>query len=464
MSPVAAPKVLVIAGPTAVGKSALALQLCEKLKGELVSVDSVQVYRGLQIGSAKPSEDERRRVRHHLLDLRDPNEEYTAGAFYCDALHAVQDVLSRGRTPVLVGGTMMYMRWLAHGRPGAPKSDPEIAERARQRLAPFEAAGDWEAGLAILGELDAARAAQLGRNDWYRLHRAVVVAMQGSSSPAADVPSDELLALDALRSSLDMRCVFLSGPRMPLCERIDARCCQMLEGGLLEEVTDELVGRRLLPSCPAGRAIGYRQTLDYLMRAPYVPGDEAALREYVEGFTSASRRYAAQQVKWFRSEPQFEWLAADWTRPPTPEAGTGTLSCFDSVLRSFECGRDEYDAVLAHERQTALRQVNPAEGKAMRTYTPRVPLLDDQTRRTAILQRADACCERLQPVIDEIRAADVAAAERYPWHTRAKRGPSMAPTSDGEGDEDAGGAKAARAEGGGDAEGGAGVQEASPAS
>ena len=467
MSPVTAPKVLVIAGPTAVGKSALALSLCEKLSGELVSVDSVQVYRGLQIGSAKPSEDERRRVRHHLLDLRDPNEEYTAGAFYSDALHAVQDVLSRGRTPVLVGGTMMYMRWLAHGRPGAPKSDPEIAERVRQRLAPFEAAGDWEAGLAILGELDAARAAQLGRNDWYRLHRAVVVAMQGGSSPAAEAPSDELLALDALRSSLDMRCVFVHGPRMPLCERIDSRCCQMLEGGLLEEVADELVGRRLLPSCPAGRAIGYRQTLDYLMREPYVPGDEVALREYVEGFTSASRRYASQQVKWFRSEPQFEWLAADWTRPPlqTPTqeasagAGTGStpVSCFDAVLRSFECGREEYDALRAHERQAALRQVNPADGKAMRTYTPRVPLLDDTTSRAAILRRADACCERLQPVIEEIRAADVAAAERYPWHTRAKRGPSVAPTSDGDDD---GGAKAARAEGGGDAEGGAGAAPA----
>ena len=151
------PKVLVLAGPTAVGKSALALRLCEQLPGELISIDSVQVYRGLQIGSAKPSEEERRRVRHHLLDIRDPADEYTAGSFYRDALHSVQDVLSRGKTPVLVGGTMMYTRWLAHGRPSAPKSDPEVAERARQRLEPFEAAGDWEAGLAVLTELDAAR-------------------------------------------------------------------------------------------------------------------------------------------------------------------------------------------------------------------------------------------------------------------------------------------------------------------
>ena len=205
------PKVLVLAGPTAVGKSALALRLCEQLPGELISVDSVQVYRGLQIGSAKPSEEERRRVRHHLLDIRDPDEEYTAGSFYRDALHSVQDVLSRGKTPVLVGGTMMYTRWLAHGRPAAPKSDPEVAERARQRLEPFETAGDWEAGLAALAELDAARAGQLYPNDWYRLHRALVVAMQGGETQPEEASAEEQ-ELDAFRASLDVRAFFKASP------------------------------------------------------------------------------------------------------------------------------------------------------------------------------------------------------------------------------------------------------------
>ena len=187
----------------------------------------------------------------------------------------------------------MYMRWLARGRPDAPKADPEIVERVRSLLAPLETSGDWAGGLDQLAALDAARAAQLSRNDWYRLHRALVVAMQGGSAPPAEAPSAELLALDALRSSLDMRCVFLSGPRVPLCERIDARCGQMLAEGLLEEVTEELVHQRLLPSCPAGRSIGYRQALDYLMREPCAAADEAALKDFVEGFTSASRRYAA---------------------------------------------------------------------------------------------------------------------------------------------------------------------------
>eukprot|EP00908_Phaeocystis_cordata_P002549 Transcript_12766.p2 GENE.Transcript_12766~~Transcript_12766.p2 ORF type:complete len:480 (-),score=191.13 Transcript_12766:23-1462(-) len=462
------PRVLVLAGPTAIGKSALALRLCEQLPGELISVDSVQVYRGLQIGSAKPSAEERGRVRHHLLDIRDPTDEYTAGSFYRDALHAVQDVLSRGNTPVLVGGTMMYMRWLAHGRPGAPKSDPEIAERVRQRLEPFESAGDWEAGLAVLQELDAARAAQLFPNDWYRLHRAVVVAMQGGEMPPAEASAEEL-ALDAFRASLDFRAFFLSGPRLPLCERIDSRCCAMLEGGLLEEVTEELLQLRLLPSSPAGRSIGYRQALEFLTREPYAADDAAALLQFVEGFTAASRRYAAQQVKWFRNEPSFAWLQADWARAaPAPAAAAGQPPeggaaggggaaaagggpaaaaaaaapplCLEQVLAAFRCSRADFDAGLAAPSQAALRAPRPDEGKAMRRYVPSLPVLSDARRHAALLRRADACCERLQPKLDEIRRADAATAERYPWHTREKRGSSVtAPLSDDEAGGPAGG-------------------------
>ena len=477
------PKVLVLAGPTAVGKSALALRLCEQLPGELISVDSVQVYRGLQIGSAKPSEEERRRVRHHLLDIRDPDEEYTAGSFYRDALHSVQDVLSRGKTPVLVGGTMMYTRWLAHGRPAAPKSDPEVAERARQRLEPFETAGDWEAGLAALAELDAARAGQLYPNDWYRLHRALVVAMQGGETQPEEASAEEQ-ELDAFRASLDVRAFFLCAPRVPLCERIDARCEQMLEGGLLEEVTEQLLQLRLLPSSPAGRSIGYRQALEYLTRPGYAAGDAAALLQFVEGFTSASRRYAAQQVKWFRKEPSFAWLQADWSRPAEADAaaaaaaaaaaGAGALGgagapCFEQARRGFLCSRAEYEAELAHAAQACspthpacnptrpacnptrpacnptrpacspraaqaeLRAVRPDEGKAMKRYMPRLAVLDDAQRQAALLRRADACCERLLPALEQIRTADAATAERYPWHTREKRGSSVTPASDDEG-------------------------------
>jgi len=221
-------RVVVLAGPTAVGKSSLGLRLCETLPGELISVDSVQVYRGLRIGANKPSAAEQARVPHHLIDVADLQDEFTAGRFYRDALTAVESVLSRGKTPVLVGGTSMYLRWLVHGRPTAPPADPAVSAAAHEVLQGFQAAGDWESGLERLRALDPERAQQILKNDWYRLHRAIVVAMQTQSQAASLPLPDDPDGLDALRASLDMRCFFLTAPRVPLCRRIDARCADML--------------------------------------------------------------------------------------------------------------------------------------------------------------------------------------------------------------------------------------------
>ncbi|KAL3928398.1 MAG: hypothetical protein SGPRY_002401, partial [Prymnesium sp.] len=220
-------RVVVVAGPTAVGKSALALRLCEQLPGELISVDSVQVYRGLSIGANKPSQAETNRVPHHLIDIREACDEYTAGEFYRDALHSIRDVLTRGRTPILCGGSSMYLRWLVRGRPDAPKSDPLVAEEIRTKLAPLEIAGDWTQGLALLERKDPLRAAQISRNDWYRLHRALVVTEQRAGQGL--VEDGEVEGLDLFRESLDLRCFFLYAPRVPLCRRIDARCEAMLQ-------------------------------------------------------------------------------------------------------------------------------------------------------------------------------------------------------------------------------------------
>lgn len=356
-------RVVVIAGPTAVGKSALALRLCETLRGELISVDSVQVYRGLQIGANKPSAAEIDRVRHHLLDLREPDEGYTAGAFYTDALRAVDEVLARGRVPVLVGGTSMYLQWLVGGRPTAPKADPETAERVRLQLAPLEAADDWPAGIAELQKLDPKSAEKLSRNDWYRLQRALEVAQQTQSTAAELPPPPDPDGLDELRASLDMRCFFLSAPREPLCRRIDTRCESMLHGGLLEETTELLASGRLLPSCPAGRAIGYKQALQYLVRDQWQPGDAAALVSFVEGFAAASRKYAGQQTKWFRRESQFEWVASDWEQPELTEQYVRSRVAVD---------RSTFDLGLASEQQRAMRTVDKSVGQQMKTYLPQV--------------------------------------------------------------------------------------------
>ena len=420
---VAARRVVVLAGPTAVGKSALAMRLCELLPGELISVDSVQVYRGLQIGANKPSADERARIVHHLLDVRDPDEEYTAGAFYADALRAVEEVLARGRVPVLVGGTSMYLRWLVSGRPEAPKADPAIADQVRVLLAPLEASGSWAEGLEQLAALDAARAKMLSRNDWYRLSRALTVALQTSNTAAALPRLPDPEGLDSLRSSLDLRCFFLAAPREALCRRIDARCEAMLEAGLLEEASSLLASGRLLPSSPAGRAIGYRQVLDYLLRSPWAPSEGAALVEFLEGFTAASRRYAAQQVKWFRNEPQFEWVEADWAAPETVE---------QHVLVQLDLERSRFEQVLQAPRQAELRGLRPDEAKRMKTYAPRLRALDDATAKAALLARADACRAQLEPHLEALRAADAELSRRYPWHKECKGGGAGADAEDAE--------------------------------
>jgi tRNA dimethylallyltransferase len=407
-------RVVVLAGPTAVGKSALAMRLCDMLHGELISVDSVQIYRGLHIGANKPSAAEQARVPHHLLDLREANEAYTAGAFYADALRAVEQVLSRGKIPILCGGTSMYMRWLAQGRPEAPKADSELDGKVHDLLAPLEARSDWPAGLDHLRRLDPSRAAQLSRNDWYRLHRALVVAMQTETTrEEASAPADPD-GLDALRSSLDMRCFFLCAPREPLCRRIDQRCETMLRAGLLEETTEQLLRGTLLPSSPAGRAIGYRQALAYLTRAHWDRADAAALKDFVHTFTAASRRYAAQQVKWFRNEPSFEWVAADWDAPERND---------EVVAKRVLCERHEFESGLHDARQAELRALEPQLDKAMKLY---VPMLDSTLKEpdalNALIQRADACRDRIEPRLVELLAADEVLGRRFPWHSSPSAG------------------------------------------
>mmetsp|Transcript_66072 Transcript_66072/g.149122 ORF Transcript_66072/g.149122 Transcript_66072/m.149122 type:complete len:319 (+) Transcript_66072:55-1011(+) len=269
--------VLVIAGPTAVGKSALALEICGLIQGEIVSADSVQVYTGLEVGANKATAAERAQVRHHLIDVADPTKErFTAGRFVREAELAIDDIVRRNKVPVVVGGTPLYLQWLVHGVPlDAPASDPRAARAAAAKLAPFEGAGDWEGGLEILKALDGKRASELSANDWYRLGRAIEIATaKASAGPSAGLPEAKgkgRAEASAEESKYDFRCVFLCpSDRRRLFESIDDRCERMLLGaegpgraperpGLLQETAALLVSRRLSPGAMASLAIGYRQ-------------------------------------------------------------------------------------------------------------------------------------------------------------------------------------------------------------
>jgi tRNA dimethylallyltransferase len=275
---------LVLLGPTGSGKSALALELARRHPVEIISVDSAQVYRGLDIGTAKPNAAERAAVVHHLLDLRDPSQPYSAADFVRDAMAAIADIRARGRFPLLVGGTMLYAKALREGLSNLPSAD----ESVRAELAAEARMLGWPAMHARLATLDPATAARLKPNDSQRIQRALeivtVTGMPMSSLLARGEPptlSTEVVALMPL-------------DRAALHRRIEERFDAMLEAGILTEVEQLRARGDLTPELPSIRSVGYRQAWAYLEGGV----SHAAFRAAA---IAATRQLAKRQFTWLRS-------------------------------------------------------------------------------------------------------------------------------------------------------------------
>lgn len=277
-------------GPTASGKSQLALRLADALPVEIVSVDSGQVYRRMDIGTAKPSPADRARVPHHLIDIVDPTEAYSAGRFRDDAAAAVQSVLARGRIPLLVGGTMLYYRALVHGLDALPAADPAIRATLRVEA---DARG-WPAMHAELARVDPVTARRLAPNDAQRIERALeVYRATGQRLSALQTAAPASLPFKLTGFAL------MPEDRAALHARIAARFDAMLAAGLVEEVRGLRERYALHPRLPSMRCVGYRQTWAHLDGAY----DRAALRE--KGI-AATRQLAKRQLTWLRSLPEVE--------------------------------------------------------------------------------------------------------------------------------------------------------------
>jgi tRNA dimethylallyltransferase len=276
---------ILLMGPTASGKSAIALALAQLLPVEIVSVDSAQVYRGMDIGTAKPDGATRARVPHHLLDLIDPDQSYSAARFRADALAAIAGIRSRGRIPLLVGGTMLYFKALREGLSRLPQANA----RLRKELDDRAAAAGWPALHAELARVDPATAARLKTTDGQRIQRALEV-FRISGTP--------LSALQGARQSDDaphfVAIALVPSDRAELHRRIAGRFDAMLAAGLIEEV--RLLRQRfsLTGSMPSMRCVGYRQIWNVLEGAQ-APAD---LRE--RGI-AATRQLAKRQLTWLRS-------------------------------------------------------------------------------------------------------------------------------------------------------------------
>ena len=280
------PVVHALLGPTASGKTALAVKMAERLPVEIVSMDSALVYRGMDIGTAKPGAALRAQVPHHLIDIIDPDQAYSAGRWRDDALKAVLAILERKAMPLIVGGTMLYYRALVSGLDELPQADA----RVRAELDAEAAQHGWPALHAELARVDAKSAQRIAPNDQQRIQRALEVWR---------VTGKPLSALHGAAPSdlpFELKGVALIPERAVLHERIRARFEAMLKLGLIEEVKALQKKYRLSASMPSMRAVGYRQVWEYLEGRL----DEDALKEKA---IVATRQLAKRQLTWLRSFP-----------------------------------------------------------------------------------------------------------------------------------------------------------------
>jgi tRNA dimethylallyltransferase len=279
--------VVLIMGPTGAGKTDLAIRLAERFPIEIVSVDSAMVYRGLDIGSGKPSREVLKRYPHHLVDILDPAERYSAGRFVGDAKSAIADIRARGRLPILVGGTMLYFRALRYGLATLPGADPAIRAEIDAQAARL----GWPAMHSELAVVDARSAARIQPNDSQRIQRALeVYRITGktlSELQAAEHGPDSSLAFSTF--------AWVPSDRQRLYAAIEARFHQMLRAGLLEEVRLLHARADLHADLPSIRAVGYRQLWEHLEgRTSF---DEAIQKAIV-----ATRHLARRQLIWLRGD------------------------------------------------------------------------------------------------------------------------------------------------------------------
>ncbi len=287
---------LCLLGPTAAGKTALALKLCEALPLEIISVDSSQVYRYMDIGTAKPDPETLVRYPHHLIDIREPSQTYSAAEFRSDALRLIPQIIRRGHVPLLVGGTMLYVHALLSGLSRLPQRDPVLRQGIIQRARKL----GWPALYAELCHHDAQAASRIQPNDSQRIQRALeVVLLTGHKL-------SELQAMNHVPPLPNpvMRLCVIPGERAELHQRISRRFAHMLEQGFLGEVQSLLDSGQLSEAMPALKIVGYRQIWQYLQ-------GQCSLVEAQTRAVAATRQLAKRQLTWLRHTSGVTW----WLNP-----------------------------------------------------------------------------------------------------------------------------------------------------
>jgi tRNA dimethylallyltransferase len=297
-------------GPTAVGKSRIAAEIAPSLGAEIISIDSMQVYRGMDIGTAKPDDALRRLVPHHLLDVADPGEDYSAATFQIEARKALEDIASRGKVPFLVGGTGLYFEAVVFDLRFPPgSSDDEL----RRRLEKW-AVDDPEGLKHYLSEIDPAFAASEGFNNLRRVIRAVEV-YERTGQPFSSLQ----IKRGQQRVLYPYVGIVINAPRQALYKAIDRRVDEMFAGGLVEEV--RIMNRAGRLSRTARQALGYKEVLDHLDR-------NIPLEETILNIKRRSRNYAKRQLTWFRRIPGLFWIDLEEVELDDPLARAAEVKSF----------------------------------------------------------------------------------------------------------------------------------------
>jgi tRNA dimethylallyltransferase len=302
--PAAEPLAVLLLGPTGSGKTALSLALGERFGGEIVSCDSVAVYRGMDLGSAKPSAEERARLRHHLIDVANPDQPFTAGEYSRQARTALREIAGRGKLPIVTGGTGLYLRALTEGLFAGPERQTEL--RARLERSRQKHTENWLH--RVLMRLDPASAARIHANDTPKLIRAIEVCL------AARKPLSEVLARDPLTGFRLLR-IGLNPPRQALYDRLNRRCAAIFAAGLIDE-TRGLLAR--YGPVKALDSLGYRQALAVL-------AGTLSLEDGIAAAQQGHRNYAKRQLTWFRREPEVMWIAGFGDEPETLRAAADAV-------------------------------------------------------------------------------------------------------------------------------------------
>ena len=285
-------KIICIAGPTASGKTALAVELAKDLDGEVVSCDSMQVYRRMDIGTAKPTKDEMQGIPHHMIDVAEPDEDFSVSR-YCEmAAPIVDDILARGKTAIIAGGTGLYMDSLIRGNDFAPFPATGVRERLEEQA---DAEG-MQAMLQWLQSVDPASAARLHLSDRKRILRALEVYLETGETITEH--NRKTQAIPPRYTPLWLGLDFAD--RGELYRRIDGRVDTMLEMGLMEEIR-ELLASGIPAKCTAMQAIGYKEFVNAL-------NGEETVEKAAEEVKKSSRHYAKRQLTWFRRNPRLHWL------------------------------------------------------------------------------------------------------------------------------------------------------------